>query len=271
MNKISLIFLFIIPITIKAQQKRQFLYAKVHDKIDKVCNAHIINLNTKQGTFTNEFGEFRILAKNNDSLRISFIGYKTAIIIIKNNHFGMLKNTFILEKETYELDEVVLKKHNLFGFLSRDMKQTPDDVAIVKSKSAFDFSMIDFEKKVISKTDAIDRSKAPNMRKETDPTAKFAGVGGSFGAGIDGYAEEKRRLRREIKFKEKFPKMLISEFGKSFFFKDLKIPEEKYLHFLEYCNPLQIEKLYKNGKVLQVIKILQQESKSYLKIINLQE
>jgi hypothetical protein len=89
MNKISLIFLFIIPITIKAQQKRQFLYAKVHDKIDKVCNAHIINLNTTQGTFTNEFGEFRILAKNNDSLRISFIGYKTAIIIIKNNHFGM--------------------------------------------------------------------------------------------------------------------------------------------------------------------------------------
>ncbi|WBX78276.1 carboxypeptidase-like regulatory domain-containing protein [Tenacibaculum ovolyticum] len=151
MNKISLIFLFIIPITIKAQQKRQFLYAKVHDKIDKVCNAHIINLNTKQGTFTNEFGEFRILAKNNDSLRISFIGYKTAIIIIKNNHFGMLKNNFILEKETYELDEVILKKHNLFGFLSRDMKQTPDDVAIVKSKSAFDFSMIDFEKKLFQK------------------------------------------------------------------------------------------------------------------------
>ena len=252
-----------------SQENRKFLYATIKDKVGAVSNAHIINKKTNQGTYTNEEGEFRILAKVNDSLQISFIGYKTTFFKVKIKHFGLFKNDIILEKEIYELDEVVIKKHNLFGVLIRDMKQTPEDIAIVKSKSAFDFSNIDFEKAVINTIDEIDRSKAPNMQKQTDPTAKFAGVGSSFSEDIDQYAAEKRRLRKEINFKENFPKMLISEFGEKFFFNDLKIPREKYHHFLEYCNSLNIEELYKDGKVLEMLKILQQESKSYLKIINL--
>ena len=181
----------------------------------------------------------------------------------------MQKKSFILEKKIIELDEVTLKKHNLFGLISRDMKQTPEDIAVVKSKGALDFSMIDFEKAVISTIDQIDRSKAPDMQKETDPVAKFAGVGKGFSSGPDKFAAEKRRLRKEIIFKENFPKMLISEFGKKFFFKDLKIPPEKYYHFLEFCNTLNIEELYKNNKKIKLIKILQEESKNYLKVINL--
>ncbi len=263
--------LFTIILKSNSQENRKFLYANIKDKNGIVVNAHIINLNTNQGTYTNDSGEFKILAKENDSLQMSFIGYKTKLISVNSNHFGILKTNIELKKETYELDEVIVNKHNLFGMISRDMKQTPEDIAIVKSKSALDFSMIDFEKVVIQKTDVIDRTKAPNMRKQTDPTAKFAGVGGGFGSGPDQYTAEKRRLRKEIAFKEKFPKMLLSEFGEKFFFKELKIPKEKYYHFLEYCNPLGIEKLYKEGKVLEMIKIVQQESKSYLKIINLQE
>lgn len=151
------------------------------------------------------------------------------------------------------------------------MKQTPEDIAIVKSKGALDFSMINFKQTLIKQIDVVDRSKAPDTRKQTDPTAKFAGVGGGFSSGLDKYAMEKRRKRKEIAFKENFPKMLISEFGSSFFFNDLKIPKEKYYHFLEYCNPLDIELLYKNGNVLEVIKILQEQSITYLKSINLQE
>ncbi|WBX78275.1 hypothetical protein PG911_08455 [Tenacibaculum ovolyticum] len=40
------------------------------------------------------------------------------------------------------------------------------------------------------------------MRKETDPTAKFAGVGGSFSAGVDGYAEEKEDLEEKLNLKK---------------------------------------------------------------------
>jgi hypothetical protein len=56
--------------------------------------------------------------------------------------------------------------------------------------------------------------------------------------------------------------------GEDFFFIQLKIPKERYYHFLEYCNPLGIEKKYKNGEILEVIEILKNESSNYLKIIN---
>ncbi len=273
MKKQLLLLLFFLTVSFKifAQENRKFIYATIKDKIGEVSNAHIINLKTNQGTYTNEEGEFRILAKVNDSLQISFVGYKTTFFKVKIKNFGLFQNEIILEKEALELDEIILKKHDLIGSLGVDTKKTPKDIGKEKSKTALDFSMIDFEKIVSTTVDDIDRSKAPNMQKETDPTAKFAGVGSGFSAGPDKYAAEKRRLRRLIKFKENFPKKLLSEFGEKFFFDELKIPKEKYHHFLAYCSPLNIEKKHKNGNILEVIKILRQESKSYLKVIDLPE
>lgn len=58
--------------------------------------------------------------------------------------------------------------------------------------------------------------------------------------------------------------MILKEFGEKYFFSILKIPKEKYYHFLETCNPLGIEELYKEGKKLEVIEILNKEAKEYL-------
>jgi hypothetical protein len=51
------------------------------------------------------------------------------------------------------------------------------------------------------------------------------------------------------------------------FFDKLQIPVENYFHFLEYCNPLGIGKLHTENKLLELIKIFEKESISYLKII----
>ena len=85
------------------------------------------------------------------------------------------------------------------------------------------------------------------------------------------YSERLWALRKELAQKRAFPYKIMSELGEKFFFDELKIPIEKYFHFLEYCNPLGIEDLYKNGRTLEVIKILKEESESYLKIIKEQE
>lgn len=123
MKKQLLFYFFIVSfIKLSAQKHRTFLYAEVKDKIDFVYNAHVVNLSTKQGTFTNEEGKFRVLAKENDSLQISFVGYKTVFLVVKMKHFGMQKNTIELTKIIYELDEVALKKNNLLGYLSTDSK-----------------------------------------------------------------------------------------------------------------------------------------------------
>ena len=123
MNK-RLLFLILLISFLKtqSQENRKFLYATLKDKVGNIFNAHVVNLNTKQGTFTNESGEFRVLAKQHDSLQISFVGYKSTIIIVKLNHFGIQKNTFELVKTAFELDEVSIKKNNLLGYLSSDSK-----------------------------------------------------------------------------------------------------------------------------------------------------
>ena len=100
----------------------------------------------------------------------------------------------------------------------------------------------------------------------TDPNLAFVGAG----AGVEipfKYSERLWALRRDLAFKKSFPARILNELGQKFFFEELKIPVEQYYHFLEYCNPLGIEKLYKDGNILAVIEILKKEQIEYLKII----
>nr|WP_299033930.1 carboxypeptidase-like regulatory domain-containing protein [uncultured Tenacibaculum sp.] len=122
MKKLLIILCFVSSIKILSQERRTFLYASIYDEIGTVSNTHIINLNTKQGTFTNNNGEFRILAKPNDSLQISFVGYETKIFKVDSKHFGIQQNKIELKKVAIELDEVEIKKHNLLGYISSDTK-----------------------------------------------------------------------------------------------------------------------------------------------------
>ncbi|WGH76676.1 carboxypeptidase-like regulatory domain-containing protein [Tenacibaculum tangerinum] len=262
-----------LSLTALSQKHRKFFYATLQDEMGAVANAHVINLTTKQGTFTNDYGKFKVLAKPNDTLQISFVGYETKKFMIGIHHFGIQENTIQLKKVPIELEEVELKKHDLTGFIALDSKKTPEDLTHKPIKKLMDIIMgIDYSTPIIKKLDYIDKHvKPPNV--ETDPTQLIQGV--SLGLVISlskGKSSKKQRdTRKKLKSKETFHKMLLSEFGEHFFFKELKIPKEKYLHFLTYCNPLGIEKLYKEGKVLKVIAILQEESKSYLKIKNEKE
>ena len=52
----------------------------------------------------------------------------------------------------------------------------------------------------------------------------------------------------------------------NFFENNLGIPPEKYYNFLEYCNPLGIEDLYRQNRKMEMILILKRESITYLEI-----
>ena len=126
-----------------------------------------------------------------------------------------------------------------------------------------DFSKVNM--KVIEGNDYTDERVRPPIN-ETDPTARFAGAGGTAVIPFKG-SERLWALRKKLAQKKAFPYKILSELGDKFFFDTLKIPIDKYFHFLEYCNPLGIENLHKEGKLLEVIKILRRESISYHKII----
>ncbi|CAL2103201.1 Carboxypeptidase-like regulatory domain-containing protein [Tenacibaculum sp. 190130A14a] len=123
MNK-AFIYIIILLCASKlySQEHRKYMYAEINDKIGPVVNAHIINLQTGQGTFSNDNGEFRILSKENDSLKISSVGYKTISFIVQKSNFGIEKNNISLQKVAIDLDEVEVKRNNLLGNLTSDSK-----------------------------------------------------------------------------------------------------------------------------------------------------
>lgn len=131
MNKhtITLLLCFT-TILASAQEKRTFIYAEIADKVALLPDVHVLNLQTKQGTFTNENGEFRVLAKENDSLQLSYVGYETKIWVVKKNHFGIHKNSIELNKISISLDEVEVKKNSLLGYLDADSKLIKEEKVI---------------------------------------------------------------------------------------------------------------------------------------------
>lgn len=108
-----------------SQQQRKLVFAGVSSQFSFIADAHVVNLQTGQGTFTNEIGEFKILAKNNDTLKISYVGYQTKLWKVENKHFGLQENRIVLVKEEIILNEVQIEQTELLGNLISDTKLVP--------------------------------------------------------------------------------------------------------------------------------------------------
>lgn len=262
MSKKLLVFIlyFLITTAFVAQEKKTIITGKIIDSIGAVKNVNILNLNTSIGNSSNDNGLFDMKVRVGDSLRISSVQHLTKIIFINKTIFKNRKITIQLNLETTVLDEFELKRHDLSGILGIDTKNAPINKKDSLLFNTMNFSNVDWNASVGD--DYVDKMVRPHQ-------VMLPGMGG-IGSGISipwKYSEKMWALRREMEIKKAFPSKIFSEFGEEFFFKKLKIPEERYYHFLEYCNPLGIERLYNQGNVLAVLKILQEQSKSYLEII----
>ena len=67
----------------------------------------ILNVNNSKSCFSKSNGEFIIAGKKHDSLKISFVGYKTVKILFDGKEESI--DTIYLYPETYSLDEVAIK------------------------------------------------------------------------------------------------------------------------------------------------------------------
>lgn len=263
-KKILLFFLFIAMSSITYSQKKpKIIIGKITDSLGIVKNANIINLKTNQGTFSSDRGLYRIFASEGDTLQFSSVQHKSKKIVISERIIDTKELNVKLKLTIYTLDEFDLKRHNLMGRLGVDLKDVPNNKKDSLLRVALDFSNIDFSE-IDPRIDANIRAKPPI--NNVDPVAKFAGAGASAVMPFK-YSERLWALRKELARKKAFPYKILSELGEQFFFDELKIPVDKYFHFLEYCNPLGIENLHKENRQLELIKILKTESISYLKII----
>jgi hypothetical protein len=89
-------------------------------------NVNIVNLNQVFGTATNQEGEFEIQARANDTLHLSFLGYKSIKVRVTNDWINFGNQTTIkLTELALALEEVVVNKLKLTGYLEIDIKQIP--------------------------------------------------------------------------------------------------------------------------------------------------
>ncbi len=92
-------------------------------------SVHVINLNEVVGTITNAEGRFTIRAAVNDTLYLSYLGFKTQKIRVTNDMFRFENTKISLTELAYALEEVIVTPYQLTGYLEIDVKNLPINTA----------------------------------------------------------------------------------------------------------------------------------------------
>ncbi|WP_308993399.1 carboxypeptidase-like regulatory domain-containing protein [Mariniflexile litorale] len=88
-------------------------------------NVNIVNLNQVKGTSTNSEGNFQIVAKVNDTLHLSYLGFKSIKVRVTNDWLRFGSSKIELTELALALETVVVNQLKLTGYLEVDIKQVP--------------------------------------------------------------------------------------------------------------------------------------------------
>ncbi|RCS26907.1 carboxypeptidase-like regulatory domain-containing protein [Polaribacter sp. WD7] len=132
MQKIIFFLLITVSVSIYAQndslQVKNLKGQIIHAENKKPLSAaHILNLNSVQGTITNEKGFFEIPTQANDTIIVSYLGYASIKLKITNDLLKGNELLIALYEKPEEVKEVVIKSTKLIGVLEIDVKQVPKD------------------------------------------------------------------------------------------------------------------------------------------------
>ncbi len=92
-------------------------------------SVHVINLNKVVGTITDQKGQFTIPAAVNDTLYLSFLGFKSQKVRVTNDMFKFEGTEIALTELAYALEEVIVRPYQLTGYLEIDVKNLPINTA----------------------------------------------------------------------------------------------------------------------------------------------
>ncbi len=90
-------------------------------------NVNIINVNKVKGTISNARGNFEIDADVNDTLHITMIGFQSLRVRVTNDWIKNGNAKIELTEKAIALEDVVVRKYSLTGYLEVDTKLIPDE------------------------------------------------------------------------------------------------------------------------------------------------
>lgn len=263
MNKrlLLLTFMLFFYVIVHGQINDKFwLHGKVTDSSGVVKNVHVVNINSNKGTFTNDFGDYKIVVSIGDTLQFTSVSHQRIQRKINDFTFTTEVLDVFMPVKTVELDEFELKRNDLSGFISLDVKKTPIDRRAEALKRNMDFSKIDIY--AGSNNDHINARVRPPIAT-VDPTKTFRGIGTSFGGGTT----SKRREEIKKLTSSKFSRNKIYDICGKEFFEKLKIPKKEVLNFIDYCVQFDIIELYDKHLILELAVVLEDKAPDFLKTL----
>ena len=90
-----------------------------------IPTVHVLNLNKVLMSITDENGVFAIDAEIDDTLFLSYLGFKTIKIRVTNDLIKFPKTEFKLTALALALEEVIVRPYQLTGYLEIDAKNVP--------------------------------------------------------------------------------------------------------------------------------------------------
>ena len=236
------ILLFVLPCGLSAQNYR-LLEGKVSHPRLAVEGIHVINASRGNAEITDVNGEFEISIAVGERLLFSGVQFKQRELLITADIFSLAEVTVYLEEFVNELNEVVVKPHELSGNLSSDLRSVPkqlnfSDVGIPGYKG-------EREEKIVSAKSLILSTLLLPISGGINVDAVYKHLSGY-------YKKLKKRRKLEGEFETIFS--MIKFYGVFFFEQEYGLSQDKIYDFVLSCseNFLIIE-LYKKGMHEQVL------------------
>lgn len=114
---------------VQQRSEMRSLRGRIISIVDKepLQSAHIVNLNSVEGTITNSNGQFEIPAVVNDTIFISYIGYQSIKLKVTNDLLKGNELEIAIHEKVVNIQEITVKSHKLIGVLVVDAKNVPED------------------------------------------------------------------------------------------------------------------------------------------------
>ena len=107
-----------------AQNIEDFSGKVISDSLD-ISGIHVVNKNSGSTTITNRKGEFSIGAQPTDTILFSAVHIKLQALVLDSLVLSQPEINVYIEHAVNELEEVVVKPHNLTGNLADDVTAAP--------------------------------------------------------------------------------------------------------------------------------------------------
>ncbi|WP_299708635.1 hypothetical protein [uncultured Tenacibaculum sp.] len=263
MQKLLLYLILLCSLLSYSQNKRIEITGMLSDKLGKVVDAHVINITSKQGTFTNINGEYTIPAKLGDEIKITSIQHHDLNVVVAGISIKSKKLDLLLNLKEYVLEEVEVKKTYLSGNLGTDSKEIKkSDKQAVMENLGFN----PYPKRLTKIEREIKTAYAGGIQYGLGVVASLDYIINSASGRIDKLEKQKELLDNDSKLKQ------LKVTYKDYIVNELKVDSTKISRFLYFAHfDDNFTEAYKKGNLeliqflknqAQLFNIIQKENKS---------